>query len=66
MPHRPAFPTVEVTRQIGDPGLSAHEYATIKFMAALLTHDGATHSAESLVEQAGHYADAVLARRVKP
>ena len=76
MPHSPAFPTSELTRHVVTPGLTAHEIATIAFMAALmprlprsdhppLAGDPAEHEViAEIARLAKACADAALAHRL--
>lgn len=55
----PAFPSVEVTRHITQPGMTTREYAVIHFIAAMLQANPSLDS-EKLVRAARDLADLAL------
>lgn len=55
----PAFPTTEVTRMIGPPGMTTREYAVIHFIAAMLQANPSLDSGK-LVRAARDLADLAL------
>jgi hypothetical protein len=60
----PAFPHEEVTRHVTVPGLTAHEYALIAFVAAQISHAGmGALDPTDTATDAARFADAALAHR---
>ena len=62
MSDEPAFPFTELSRHVVQPGLTAHEYATIAFTAGLIVARPLFSPIETTA-LAREYADAALAHR---